>query len=213
MKSIDHNFDISKELGLEDLPNEIWKDIPDYEGYYQVSNLGRVKSLKRKVYTSRGERTYKSKILRASPDRNGYRQADLCCEHEIQRFYVHRLVAIAFIPNPENKPEIDHINTIVNDNRVENLHWVTHLENSHNPISRQKVSGANHYMYGKHLSEDVKAKIGAKSSRMIINLDTGDIFPSIKNACNFYHLNHSSLNEALREHHRSAGFYWGYYTD
>ena len=110
---------------------EIWKDIEDYEGY-QVSNFGRVRSLDR--YNSRGY-WIKGCILKPIMDKKGYLTVGLSKNNHIKSFKVHRLVALHFIPNIENKPEIDHINTIKTDNRVENLRWVTPKENSNNPLS------------------------------------------------------------------------------
>lgn len=110
---------------------EIWKDIEDYEGY-QVSNFGRVRSLDR--YNSRGW-WIKGCILKPIMDKKGYLTVGLSKNNQRKAFKVHRLVALHFIPNIENKPEIDHINTIKTDNRVENLRWVTPKENSNNPLS------------------------------------------------------------------------------
>ena len=122
---------------------EIWKDIEGYEGY-QVSNLGRVRSLDR--YNSRGY-WIKGCILKPIMDKKGYLTVGLSKNGQRKAFKVHRLVALHFIPNIENKPEIDHINTIKIDNTVflnedgsvnydkTNLRWATPKENSNNPIS------------------------------------------------------------------------------
>ena len=122
---------------------EIWKDIEDYEGY-QVSNFGRVRSLDR--YDSRGW-WIKGCILKLIMDKKGYLNVGLSKNNQRKTFKVHRLVALHFIPNIENKPEIDHINTIKTDNTVwlnedgsvnydkTNLRWVTPKENSNNPLS------------------------------------------------------------------------------
>ena len=110
---------------------EIWKDIEGYEGY-QVSNFGRVRSLDR--YNGRGY-WIKGCILKPIMDKKGYLTVGLSKNNQRKAFKVHRLVALHFIPNIENKPEIDHINTIKTDNRVENLRWVTPKENSNNPLS------------------------------------------------------------------------------
>lgn len=109
---------------------EEWKDIEDYPNY-QVSSMGRIKSLN---YNKTG----KEKIMKVTPC-NGYFNLTLCKDGKTKQFQIHRLVAQAFIPNPENKPEIDHINTDRTDNRVENLRWVTHKENSNNPITLNKL--------------------------------------------------------------------------
>lgn len=107
---------------------EIWKDIEGYEGYYQVSNEGRVRSLRRE------------NILKPSNNR-GYKYVVFSVENKRNTKKVHRLVAEAFIPNPQNKPYIDHINTIKDDNRAENLRWCTPKENSNNELTIEHSLG------------------------------------------------------------------------
>ena len=109
---------------------EFWKDIKGYEGFYQVSNLGRVKSLSRSIYYSKGYTVYrKGKIKKPSFDKNGYPQIGLCKNGTVITRKIHRLVAEAFIPNPENKPEINHKDENKTNNYVDNLEWVTEKEN------------------------------------------------------------------------------------
>jgi hypothetical protein len=107
--------------------DEIWKDIEGYEGLYQVSNLGRVKSLKRQVVDTVGFRIVPESYLRGRL-RYGYRIVSLCKHGEINRCMVHRLVAKAFIPNPENKPTVNHIDGVRNNNIVTNLEWATYRD-------------------------------------------------------------------------------------
>lgn len=94
---------------------EIWKDIENYEGLYQVSNFGNVKNKN-------------NKILKCS-DNKGYKVVHLYKNKITKAFKVHRLVAKAFIPNIENKEQVDHINEIKHDNREKNLRWVSNKEN------------------------------------------------------------------------------------
>jgi len=109
---------------------EIWKDIKGYDGLYQVSNFGRVKSLKRVIIKKNNQKQIVyMKILKHRKDRDGYLQTRLFKNGKLKVFYLHRLVAIAFIPNPYNKLEVNHINHIRDDCNLTNLEWITHLEN------------------------------------------------------------------------------------
>lgn len=106
---------------------ETWKEIKGYEGLYEVSSEGRVRGLIKGNYL-----TFK--------DSSGYQRVGLCIHSKQKWFLVHRLVAQAFIPNPDEKPEVDHINCDRCDNRVENLRWVTSKENNNNPVTRKNKS-------------------------------------------------------------------------
>lgn len=103
---------------------EEWRDVVGYEGLYQVSNLGRVKSLPK----MRGFILQESKI-KDTQISDGYVRCTLHLNGTPKKHLIHRLVAEAFIPNPENKPCVDHINRDRGDNRVENLRWCTYKEN------------------------------------------------------------------------------------
>ena len=125
--------------------NEEWRPVPGYEGLYEVSNMGRVKSLERDVSTSNRKSLHKpEKILKEYINpKEGYPMITLCKDGKSQLCMIHRLVATTFVPNPENKPYVDHINTIRNDNVPENLEWVTHKENQNNDLTRMHISKAN----------------------------------------------------------------------
>lgn len=109
---------------------EVWKDIPEYENLYQVSNLGRVRSLDRTVYNNGGEELRKGTILKGGKtSRNSkYHYVGLSKDGKVTNKYVHRLVAEAFIPNPENKPTVDHVNRDTSNNTLVNLRWATYDE-------------------------------------------------------------------------------------
>ena len=136
---------------------EVWKDIPGYEGWYQVSNLGRVKRLK-KIHYSFGQKHIieREKILNTSKTKKGYLNVVLTNDGNNKKsFRVHRLVAMVFIPNTENKNEVDHINRIRDDNRVSNLRWATARENR---INSSKCTLLEYKGVVKHLSEWCKIK-------------------------------------------------------
>lgn len=106
--------------------DEIWKDIPGYEEYYQISNHGRIKSLNR---ISCQNHIIEEKIRKATLDQDGYYKIILTVNGNVRSFFVHRIVATVFIPNVDNLPQINHKNCIKIDNRVENLEWTTSSEN------------------------------------------------------------------------------------
>ena len=112
---------------------EIWKDIPDYEGYYQVSNLGRVKSLSRNVRHFRGGlKKIKEKIINLEKTNKDYLRVSLSKNGKIKRYSVHQLVAMAFLNHKPCGYElvVNHKNFIKNDNRLDNLEIITQRENS-----------------------------------------------------------------------------------
>lgn len=132
------------------MQNEIWKDVPGFPGY-QVSNAGRVKSMFRRVNgPKKNGRIVQEKILKPASVKDGYFAVSLHIGGKRKTKTIHRLVALAFIPNPDNKPEIDHINTNRIDNRVENLRWVTRKENGTNPETIKNCIIARNNRYATH---------------------------------------------------------------
>ena len=118
---------------------EIWKSVIGYEGFYEVSNQGRVRSVDRVVMqVINGVQTkclYKGRILKFTNDNSGYPMVTLSALGKIKTFRIHRLVADVFIENPESKKTVNHINAIKTDNRIENLEWATQLENNQHAIN------------------------------------------------------------------------------
>jgi hypothetical protein len=108
---------------------EIWKDVKNYEGCYQVSNLGRVRSLTRKVKTFNGVRTSKGQILKPLKTNTGYYRVDLKQNQKNKYISIHRLVAETFIPNPNNYPIINHKDNNPQNNCIDNLEWCTQSYN------------------------------------------------------------------------------------
>ena len=143
---------------------EIWKPVVGYEGLYECSNLGNVRSLNYR-------HTNTIKNLSLSLNKNGYVQVNLWKNCKGKVLAVHRLVAETFLPNPDNKPEIDHINTIKTDNTVwfnedgsinydkTNLRWVTKKENMNNPLTKIKMQiNARKHSKGKYGKENPASK-------------------------------------------------------
>ena len=215
------------------MENEIWKPIKDYEGLYEISNLGRVRSLDREVVNSVGRKQYyKGKILKGGKLR-GYLRVTLFDKNKKRKtFQVHVLVAHAFVDGWFEGAEIDHINTIRDDNRSENLKWVTHTENMNNPSTKKKLSecqiGEKNHRYGKELSEDHKRKLievntgrygklhPNSKSVVQISLDYKviKIWDAAREAEREVGYDHTGISACCKGKLKTyKGFKWMYYTD
>lgn len=131
------------------LPKRIWRDIPGYEGKYQVSNTGQVRSLN---YNGTG----KKQILKGGTTRDGYKIVQLWKNGKGKTYIVHRLVAQAFIPNPNNLPCINHKDENKTNNFYKNLEWCTHEYNNNYGIRNEKSSNS---MQGRTFTEEHKQKL------------------------------------------------------
>ena len=146
------------------MEKEIFKDIKGYEGLYQVSNYGRVKSLYRiQIMPTGGKRIIEERILKTIKNKKGYIGVHLSKNNKDKTVYIHRLVAQAFIPNPNNYPQVNHKDEDKTNNHVDNLEWCTAKYNSN---------------YG-HRND----KIGRRKVRCIT---TGKEFNSLKEAGEYY---------------------------
>lgn len=186
---------------------EIWKDIPGYDGLYQVSNLGNVKRAKKTYFCGNDgatKRVLEERFIVGDISR-GYKRVALWDGGKYTRFMVHRLVAQAFIPNPDNKPYIDHIDGSRDNNTVDNLRWCTHTENMNNPISLKRKSIA---ALGNHMT----GKFGAlhPTSRKVQCVETGTVYGGIAEAERLTGANHISM-VCRGQRNTSGGFHWVYF--
>ena len=142
------------------MENEIWKDVVGYEGLYQVSNLGKLKSLKKTIIKSKGGKfSYPEKIMKTKFDKN-YERVGLSKNGVKKYFLVHRIVAIAFLNNLNNKKTVNHINGVKSDNRVQNLEWNTLSENiKHAFDTKLKIPIMGEKHYSTKISDEIVLKI------------------------------------------------------
>lgn len=122
---------MNTEQQIKNLPGEYWADVLGYEGFYKISNKGRVKSLYRLVESPiRGMVPRYSNVLKQHINPYGYLCTQLHKNGKHQNFRIHRLIALAFIPNPENKETINHKDGNKLNNEISNLEWATRAENT-----------------------------------------------------------------------------------
>lgn len=184
---------------------EIWKDIQGYEGFYQVSDCGKVKSLERDVYYQNGTVHHlKEKILAHFLDKDGYQIVNLCKNGEIKKMRVHRLVAMAFIPNPENKSQINHKNEVKTNNVVENLEWCEASYNI-NYGTRTERSVQNRRSY--KLGDNPRAKA-------VFCEELNKTFDCARRAEEELGIDASSISQMCKGKLKTAGgFHWRYADD
>ena len=144
IEALDEYYQLKLDLE-NNLPNEVWKDIPNYENIYQVSNMGRVKSLTRIIENKKGQiQKYKGKILSPRYSNRAYYQVNLSENNKTSLFSVHRLVMLSFVGPSELI--VDHIDRNPKNNKLENLRYISTQQNSFN-------RGAKGYSYRKNINK------------------------------------------------------------
>lgn len=158
------------------------RDIPGYEGLYAATSCGRIWSYK------------KQRFLKPFGDGHGYLKVDLFKDGIKKHCRVHRLIALTYLPNPENKPCINHIDENKTNNALPNLEWCTHEENNNHGSHNEKLSKAH--------------------QKKVICIETQEIFESVKEAAKAVDIDPSNISAACNGKHKtSAGYHWRHYYE
>lgn len=198
------------------MENETWKTISGYEGYYKISSKGRVKSLDRTVKQGCSFRKVKSRYKKIHIGTHGYPCVTLCKDRKSRSIPIHLLLAKAFIPNPLNKPYVDHINTNKMDYKLENLRWVTPKENANNPLTLKHCKENTYISSVSSRANDTKRKKNTKTApRIVYQFDKiGHLinqYESSREAQRYTGIQASSIRDVcVGKRYSCGGFLWSY---
>lgn len=178
---------------------EIWKDIVGYEGLYEVSSFGNVRSVDRTVFCNgKGgyTRKLKGQMIKIQKGNNGYLSVVLSKDGKIKRYLVHRLVAEAFIPNPEGKETVNHKDEDRYNNCVDNLEWMTKQDNCN---------------YGTR-----NIRVGQKQGKPVECIETGEVFFSGVEAQRQTGIHCNQINgvcNGRKSYYTAGGYHWKFVED
>ena len=171
------------------MKTEVWKQIEGFEGRYSISSLGNVKSF----VNSRGNVREKGKLRKPVLDKDGYLECMLRKDGKYFHKKVHSLVANAFLPNPDNLKEVNHLDGNKQNNEVSNLEWSTRVENE------------------KHKNRVLKKYGGPIPPHEVICIETGVVFPSVSAAAESVGVKgETNISHAAKYGHKSGGVHWAY---
>lgn len=187
---------------------EIWKPIVGYENYYEVSDLGNVRSIDRTiVHSNNNIFNYKSKILKSAINKYGYLQVGLSINSKTKSYCIHKLVAIAFIPNVNNKPTVNHKDGNKLNNYIDNLEWATKSEQAIHSLKNNLRKMPNSWI----------GKFGSKhgASKIVIQYDLNNNYiaeyGSIIEASKINNINRTTICMVCKNKKKTAGGYvWKY---
>ena len=193
---------------------EIWKPIKGYEGYYEASNMGQIRSVDRIILSTANilhtehYQLRRGRVLKQGNGRAGYKLAVLQKDGKKKTFYVHRIIAMAFVENPYNKPCIDHINGNHTDNRAENLRWCTQKENINNPNTIHKNLDVLRYNASNNCSPKTILQLDKESLEVIREIPPKSSFLKEVGYVRAY------ITSACRNRKKNAyGYKWAFKED
>lgn len=188
---------------------EVWKDVIDFEGLYEVSNLGKIRSIRRRVYVEKREKfiILREKLL-SQANCGDYKVVTLHKERRAKTFYVHRLVALNFVTRDNENMEVNHKDGVKSNNESENLQWVTRSQNMihayENNLQLPK-RGADNIMFG-----NPKGLNRKKVSQFTRNGVLLKEYSSVTEAARKVQIHQSGISKALSKGIFAAGFRWEY---
>ena len=172
---------------------EIWKDVVGFENLYQVSNLGRIRSLDRIIRTNSGERFIKGTIRQTTLTNGGYKKVVLYKGKIRKTLLVHRLVAMAFIPNPNNFPQVNHKDEVITNNQSSNLEWCTNDYNHNYGTAVKRIAEKN----------------SKKVHQFTLNGELVKVWDSVTEAAKTLKIGHIDA-VARGERNKCGGYIWKY---